>query len=296
MSNPTASAPRQCILTLGMKRILTAVVLIPLVLVVAFIGPVWLLTLLSAGVAVLAGWEFMGLAEKCGAYPSRIAVCISIILLFVARLFADNLEWLHQTNAVFGILALGLLVYSTFRSPVDRVLQDASSSIFCLIYTGFTLTAIPLLREESNGPSLLIFLMCVVWAGDITALYTGRAWGRHKLAVKLSPNKTWEGAIGSLAGSLVAAGGLWSLAAWLETLNSARLSYPDEVWYWLALAAVVNVAAQVGDLAESALKRSAGVKDSGNLLPGHGGVLDRIDALLLAAPVLWYAQVIHQRF
>jgi phosphatidate cytidylyltransferase len=138
--------------------------------------------------------------------------------------------------------------------------------------------------------------MCVVWAGDITALYVGRAWGRHKLAPNLSPNKTWEGAIGSLAGSLVAAGGLWSLAAWLETLNSARLSYPDEVGYWLVLACVVNAAAQVGDLAESALKRSAGVKDSGNLLPGHGGVLDRIDALLLAAPVLWYAQVIHQRF
>jgi len=279
-----------------MKRILTAAVLIPLVLVLAFLGPVWLLTLVSAGVAILAAWEYMGLAEKCGAKPSRIAVSISILGLFAAHLFADNLEWLHQTNAVFGILALALLVDCAFGSPVDRVLPDASSSIFCLIYTGFTLTAIPLLREESNGPSLLIFLMCVVWAGDIAALYVGRAWGRHKLAPKLSPNKTWEGAVGSLAGSLVAAGGLWSLAAWLETLNSARLSYPDEVWYWLLLAAVVNVAAQVGDLAESALKRSAGVKDSGNLLPGHGGVLDRIDALLLAAPVLWYAQVIHQRF
>jgi phosphatidate cytidylyltransferase len=279
-----------------MKRILTAAVLIPLVLVMTFLGPVWLLTLVTAGVAVLAGWEYLGLAEKCGSNPSRIAVSIAILALFVARLFADNLEWLHQTNAVFGILALALLVVCTFRSPVERVLSDASASIFCLIYTGMTLTAIPLLREESNGPSLIVFLMCVVWAGDIAALYVGRAWGRHKLAPNLSPNKTWEGAIGSLAGSLVAAGGLWSLAAWLETLNSARLSYPDEVWYWLVLAVVVNAAAQVGDLAESALKRSAGVKDSGNLLPGHGGVLDRIDALLLAAPVLWYAQVIHQRF
>ena len=279
-----------------MKRILTAAVLIPLVLVLTFIGPIWLITLATAAVAVLAGWEYMGLAEKCGARPSRIAVSLSILGLFAATLFADNLEWLHQTNTVFGILALALLVVCTFHSPVDRVLPDASSSIFCLIYTGFTLTAIPLLREESNGPSLLIFLMCVVWSGDIAALYVGRAWGRHKLAAKLSPNKTWEGAIGSLFGSLVAAGGLWSLAAWLETMNSARLSYPDEVGYWLVLACVVNVAAQVGDLVESALKRSAGVKDSGNLLPGHGGVLDRIDALLLAAPVLWYAQVIHPRF
>jgi phosphatidate cytidylyltransferase len=288
--------PRRCILTLGMKRILTAAVLIPLFLALAFLGPLWLITLATAAVAALAGWEYIGLAEKCGAKPSRIAALIAILGLFAARFFADNLEWLRQTEAVFGFLALGLLVVCTFHSPVERMLADTSSSIFCLFYVGFALSTVPLLREQSNGPSLLIFLLCVVWMGDIAALYVGRAWGRHKLAPNLSPNKTWEGAIGSVAGSLVAAGGLWSLAAWLETMNSARLSYPDEVWYWLVLAALVNAAAQVGDLVESALKRSAGVKDSGILVPGHGGVLDRIDALLLAAPVLWYAQIIHQRF
>jgi phosphatidate cytidylyltransferase len=141
------------------------------------------------------------------------------------------------------------------------------------------------------------FLLCVVWAGDIAALYVGRAWGRHKLSPKLSPNKTWEGALGSVAGSLLVTGGLLGLAHLLAAQwNSAVLSYPEDLGYWLVLAAAVNVAAQVGDLVESALKRSAGVKDSGSLLPGHGGVLDRIDALLLAAPVLWYAQVIHQWF
>ena len=143
---------------------------------------------------------------------------------------------------------------------------------------------------------MLLFLFCVVWAGDIAALYVGRYLGRRKMAPGLSPKKTWEGAVGSVAAGVLVAGGLLALAYWLQTLNSVAISYSDSIWFWLVIAVVVNVAAQVGDLAESALKRSAGVKDSGTLLPGHGGMLDRIDALLLAAPVLWYAQVIRQMF
>jgi phosphatidate cytidylyltransferase len=274
-----------------MKRILTAAVLIPLVLVLVFLGPRWLITLAVAGVAALAAWEYLGLAEKIGAKPPRIAVLVAVLGLFIG-----NFEYPDETAAIFGILGLGLLVYCAFRSSVDSMMPDSAVSVFCLLYTGFTLLALPALREEANGPSLVTFLLCVVWAGDTAALYVGRAWGRHKLLPRLSPNKTWEGSLASVAGSLLAAGGLLGLAAWLETMDSARLSYPDDVWYWLGLAVLVNVAAQVGDLAESALKRSAGVKDSGTLLPGHGGVLDRIDALLLAAPVLWYAQIIHQRF
>lgn len=117
------------------------------------------------------------------------------------------------------------------------------------------------------------------------------------MAPNLSPNKTWVGAVGSIIGAVAVAGILLGLSSYLAQWNSVKLSFADgPVWYWLVLAVVVNIAAQVGDLAESALKRSADVKDSGTLLPGHGGILDRIDALLLAAPVLWYAHIIRLRF
>ncbi len=285
-----------------MKRVLTALVLIPVVLALVFLAPRWLFAAAVAAVAALAGWEYMGLAKKGGVNPPRIA-----LLLALPALFAVNFEWPDRTAAFFGLLCLGLLVYCTFLRPVAEMMGDAAASIFCLLYAGFTLLALPTLHEQSNGPSLVVFLLLVVWAGDVAAYYVGRAWGRHKLAPALSPGKTWEGAIASVAGSVLIAAGLVGLAtlqqepwnsvvlSWLvRACPAAILSFPDELWYWLVLAVVVNVAAQVGDLAESALKRSAGVKDSGTILPGHGGVLDRIDALLLAGPVLWYAQMIHQ--
>lgn len=271
-----------------MKRVLTALVLAPLVLALVFFGPKWLVTLVVAVVALLAGWEFLALTERCGSRPPRIAFLVAL-----AALFLGNYQWPDQTVVLLGALSLGLFAYCTFASPVERVMMDATSTVFGLIYVGLTLLAIPQLREQPNGPTLVVFLLFVVWAGDIAALYIGRAWGRRKLAPALSPNKTWEGSIGSVAGSVAVTGLLFAVAAGFARWDFVRLSFADEVWWWwLVLAVVVNVAAQVGDLAESALKRSAGVKDSGTLLPGHGGVLDRIDALLLAAPVLWYAQVL----
>ena len=271
-----------------MRRILTALVLAPTALALVFFGPKWLITLAVALIAVLAGWEFLGLADKTGAKPPRIAVSAAL-----AVLFAVNFEAPDQTLILFAGLSLILLVYCTFRSPMDRVLNDATSSVFTLAYVGLSLLAIPTLREQSNGPSLVAFLLFVVWAGDIVALYVGRMWGERKLAPAISPNKTWAGAIGSVLGSVLVTGGLYWLSVELTKWNFTKLSFADEAWwYWPLMAALVNVAAQVGDLAESALKRSAGVKDSGSLLPGHGGVLDRIDALLLAAPVLWFAQTL----
>ena len=292
-----------------MKRVLTALILVPLVLVLIFLPAQWqwLFALTVAGVAALAGWEYLNLTRRCGANPPRVATLVALLALFATNFALPDSDHLL---AVFGVLGLGLLVYCTFFKPVDEVIANASASIFCLLYTGLTLIALPALREPPYGSSsIILFLFCVVWAGDISAYYVGRTWGRHKLAPSLSPGKTWEGAIASIAGSMLVAAALVGCAtlqqapwdsvvlSWLmRSCPAAILSYPEELWYWLALAALVNVAGQVGDLSESALKRSAGVKDSGDLLPGHGGILDRIDALLIAAPVLWYAQVIHQKF
>lgn len=271
-----------------MKRILTAAILAPVVLALVFVGPKWLISLVVAAVAVLAAWEYLGLTEKCGARPPRVAASVAIALLY-----AGNFEWPDLTLSIFGALCLALFVYCVFRSPVERVLADASAAVFAMLYLGLTLLTVPMLRDQSNGPSLVVFLLCAVWSGDIAALYVGRTWGRHKMAPTLSPKKTWEGAVASVLGSVAVTGGLLGLSLLLARWNITRLSFVDAAWgWWLGMAAVVNVAAQVGDLAESALKRSAGVKDSGSLLPGHGGMLDRIDALLLAAPLLWYALVI----
>jgi phosphatidate cytidylyltransferase len=277
-----------------MKRLLTATVLIPLVLLIDFLGPrwQWVFTAVTALVASLAAWEYLGLAREKGSDAPRIAVVAAVVTLFAA-----SSQWPDQIAPILGMLSLALFLICTFSSPVGRVLPDASNAVFCLLYTGFTLVSLPALHAQNNGPSLVVLLLCVVWAGDTAALYIGRPFGRHRLAPTLSPNKTWEGSIASVIGSMLAAGALLGIADYLARRDLVTLSYADEVWwYWIIIAVIVNIAGQVGDLAESALKRSAGVKDSGTLLPGHGGILDRIDALLLAAPTLWYAQLIHQRF
>jgi phosphatidate cytidylyltransferase len=143
---------------------------------------------------------------------------------------------------------------------------------------------------------LLLFLFCVVGSGDGAALYVGRPFGRHKLAPSISPKKSWEGSAASIAGSLLITVVLFYIARVLEDRALVSIAYPGSLGRWLSLAVILNVAAQLGDLIESAIKRGSGVKDSGTMLPGHGGILDRIDALLLAAPVLWYAQLAQQYF
>jgi len=277
-----------------MKRVVTAAVLIPLVLLLIFKASPVQMTWVVGLVAELALWEYLALADASGAKTPRIAVMVAVALLFVVVFRRPDF-----LGPLLGALALGLFIVCAFRSPLKRVLPDAAYSVFGMLYVGVPLTTLPPLSEQENGPSLLLFLFLVVWAGDIAALYVGRAWGRRKLAPSISPGKTWEGAVASVAGSVMIGLALVLLAGALARRNgglSSLLSFPGSVVGWVALAVVLNVAAQVGDLIESAIKRGAGVKDSGSLLPGHGGVLDRIDALLVAAPVLWYALLLQQSF
>jgi phosphatidate cytidylyltransferase len=274
-----------------MARILTALVLIPVVLLLLLKGPFWLITVAACGVAMLAAWEFLALADATGAKTPRILVLISIAVLFLFTFLRSDV-----LAPVLSALALIIFSVISFRSPLKRVLLDTSASVFSLLYIALSLTTIPLISQQEDGPALLIFLFFAVWSGDVAALYVGRSLGKHKLAPSVSPNKTWEGSIASVLGSMAITGLLLYLAVTLQQHGIEILHYPGSIGHWLGLSVVLNIAAQIGDLVESAVKRGADVKDSGTLLPGHGGVLDRIDALLLAAPVLWYALLIQQSF
>jgi phosphatidate cytidylyltransferase len=269
-----------------MKRVITAAVLVPLVLLLLLKGSFLLLVAAAALVAELAAWEYISIADSHGSRLPRALLLLVIAILFAATFLSPSL-----ILPAIGLGSLFLLIACSFHSPLERVLSDTAFSVFGLLYCGLTLATLPLVWVQPDGPSMIVFLVCVVWTGDTAALYIGRNLGRHKLSPRLSPNKTWEGSAGSLTGSLLIA---WALVAFGR--SSATLHFAGPLVRWLALAAVLNIFAQVGDLAESAIKRGAGVKDSGALLPGHGGVLDRVDALLLAAPALWYAQWIQQYF
>ncbi|MGC1783273.1 MAG: phosphatidate cytidylyltransferase [Acidobacteriaceae bacterium] len=274
-----------------MKRILTAVVLIPLVLVLVLWGPLWLQMLAAWIVAELALYEYIALTDASGTRTPRWLVLACCAVLFAIAYWAPS--FLLPT---FAVSALALLGICSLRSPLNRVLGDAVSGFFGLIYIAYPLMLAPLIDAQENGAAQLLFVLVVVWAGDITALYVGRLVGRRPMAPKLSPKKTWEGATGSMIGSIGAGLGLVAYGSHLYRHGSALLLYIQPWWYWLGMAILLNVAAQIGDLLESAIKRGAGIKDSGAILPGHGGVLDRIDALLLAVPVLWYALLLRQAY
>ena len=245
-----------------------------------------MLTLTACVIAELAAFEYLSLANSAGA---RIPVWW--MAAATALLFPFTLPGFHYEAELpaLCILAFILLAWTGFRGEISRALPDSAQGVFGLVYVAYPLTLIPMIwnREQGDGKQLLVFLMVCVWVGDSAALYVGKSLGRHKLS-HLSPNKTWEGSIASVAGSVLAAIGIVYLGNALYARGNTVLHILQPVWQSVVLAVIINIAAQLGDLLESAIKRGAGVKDSGTLLPGHGGVLDRIRrTLLLAAPALW---------
>jgi len=284
-----------------MKRIVTAILLIAAVFGIIFSKQIWLVTIFAAVVAELAAYEFLLLANlgtQTDTTPAPIPLwwmAAGTALMFVFILPNINIPAPSQL-AVLSALSLLLFAWNALREPLSSVLPGTAQGLFALIYIAYPLSLIPPIWSREDGPALVLFLMVCVWTGDIAALYVGRRYGKRKLAPTLSPNKTWEGAIASIVGSVLAAGLVILIGDQLSAHGNTLLHVTEPLWQSLLLAALLNIAAQLGDLLESAIKRGAGVKDSGTMLPGHGGILDRIDALLLAAPVLWYTLLIKDAF
>lgn len=292
-----------------MKRVLTALLLVPLVLAAVFWTPIWIFSLLVGAVALLALHEFLHIAEQSGIAVFRPLAMVLVALLFVAfPYFAghDATVGLYPARVLvvpesallvlLGTLACAFLALTLGlrRDDLGGSLAAAATTTLAIPYIAMTLGSLVLLRDLRYGPWLLLYLFVVVWSGDIFAYYTGRALGRHLMAPRISPKKTWEGAVASFAGSVALGVVMFlfmpELTGWLVRIHALTFAAPrvPPLVDAIALSALLNVAAQTGDLVESMIKRGAGVKDSGTLLPGHGGVLDRIDALLFAAPLLWY--------
>jgi phosphatidate cytidylyltransferase len=283
------------------KRVATAAVLIPFAVGIVLWGSTAVLALAVALVTMLALFEYFALGEAIGhrAYRFWTASC-ALLLIFVQEqavytprqyghsytglggvIFVQNTGWLEggipPIEFVLFLFVLGMAALVLFtKRPLVETLPAVGMSTSGLLLVAFPLSyAIRLHGDGIRGPALLLFALVITWVGDSAAYFVGRSVGKYKLAPHLSPKKTWEGTVASFIGSLIVA-----------IVFARYMTVPLK--HLLVMAAVGNVAGQVGDLLESAYKRSAGIKDSGSILPGHGGVLDRIDALILAIPVVWY--------
>lgn len=251
-----------------MTRVLTALVLIPVALGLIFLAPPVVVRAALALVGMLCLHEFYGLMGRLKIRPFQVAGLVAGAMLIAV-------PTLPHPGFLVALCVL-LLGTATFDSrPVEETYSSASSTLFGVIYTcaPFALAA----HLHGLSPHWIFLPLAIGWAGDSAAYYVGRAIGKHKLAPSVSPGKTWEGTIGSIVlGTIVG-------AAYLHYVHPVVLA----PWAVIALPCVVNIAGQIGDLAESALKRGAGAKDSGTLLPGHGGFLDRMDGSLFAFPAVY---------
>lgn len=263
-----------------MQRLLTAAVGTPLVLAAVFYLKGWWFFAFIAAAVCVAAWEYLVIVRpRAPRAPLRLLLALAPIAAYaisfalVERATLLDLRLHLLAGAMVLSVGLGtLLLFS--RTPLEETIPALGILAFGIPYFALPVASIHRLREID--PWLIVLLFAIVWLGDTAAYYVGSRIGRHKMAPTISPKKSWEGAAAGFVMSLLAA------VAWmLLRLDRVDLGL-------LAVAGVTAVAAQIGDLVESMIKRGAGVKDSGSVLPGHGGILDRIDALLFAAPVLLF--------
>ena len=248
-----------------MSRLLTSLVLVPSAGYVIAWGPQWLFLIVASVLAFACFHEFRGLAKGFGLPVNPIAgYLLGSALLLVGGAYTSLLP-------LVGILVLSI---ATFGDDLKKSVPMAGALFVGLVYVFAAWRAGMELR--AMNAYWMLFAVTINWAGDTMAYFAGRAFGKHKLAPTISPGKSWEGAIASLIASCA-----YGVALLHYLLPGVGLHYG------LLLAACANMAGQVGDLAESAMKRGAGVKDSGSFLPGHGGWLDRLDSSLFSMPVVY---------
>jgi phosphatidate cytidylyltransferase len=260
-----------------MKRLLTAVIGVPLALWAAFRMPPLAFFILVATLFGLAAWEYGRIAAHW-APEAPLWIVVPLVPMVGWALAPEFAPWRSaEAPAMLALLlSVGVGTVVLFaRTPMAQGLPAMAAIAFGGLYLGLPVAA--LAEVQRLSPWLLFLLWAIVWVGDSAAFYVGTAFGRRRLASVVSPKKSWEGALAALVASALVAG-IYSL--WREGALDVPL---------IGLALATSVAAQVGDLVESVIKRGAGVKDSGMLLPGHGGFLDRFDALTFAAPVWWFA-------
>lgn len=257
------------------KKILTGLLIVPPVIVVIALGPPSVLTLMVLFATFFGLHEYYNLALPHSKKIERLMGMGLGLILSVIISHGDS-----KVVLLFFVILLLLLsiLFMATSQDLSSTISNMGITLFGILYIGFLLSYVSLIRNMADGRQWVLFLIATVWAGDISAFLSGSFFGRHKLYPKISPNKTFEGLGGAIVGSIIV------------SLSFAYLFIPHlERGLCILLAIGLGIFGQLGDFTESMLKRGAKVKDSGSLIPGHGGMLDRLDSFLFSAPFLHYS-------
>ncbi len=259
------------------RRVITALAFIPVLLAVAWFGNPWL-SIVVAFAALLGAFEFYKLANAAGWQPFTILGIVFILLFSLNAHFGD----VGTTPFLISGVVILSLIRLLWCADKGKAFTNWAWTIGGIFYIGWTMSHFILLRGLEDGRSWVMLTLLVTFASDTSAYFVGRAWGRKRMVPAISPGKTWEGAVGGVAGAMIAVVILEGVGANLFVLN--RIGHGGLI----LLGFLISIFAQLGDLAGSMLKRTAGVKEAGKLIPGHGGLLDRLDSLIFTVVLVYY--------